>query len=150
MQSVRICISTPLEAPADLVWEILHKTRSLRYVAKPLLCFRGNLPERWPGPGGVVRVERMMFFCVIPAWSHELRMVRFDEDEREILSNERGGPVKVWNHRIKVEPLSDRHCLYTDELEVHAGVLTLLIWLFAHLFYRYRQMRWRNLAQVLG
>lgn len=77
-------------------------------------------------------------------------MVRFDEDKREIPSNEQGGPVKVWNHRIKVEPLSERRCLYTGELEVHAGTLTPLIWLFAHPFYRYRQMRWRNLAQVLG
>ena len=147
---MRINLSTPLEAPADLVWELLHKTQSLRYVAKPLLCFKGDLPERWPGPGGVVRVEKMLLFCVIPAWSHELRMIRFDENEREILSNEQGGPVKIWNHRITVEPLSEKRCHYTDELEVRAGTLTPLIWLFAHLFYKYRQMRWRSLAQVLG
>ena len=66
------------------------------------------------GPGGVVRIERMLLFCVIPAWSHELRMVRFDEDQRELLSNEHGGAVKVWNHYIKVEPLSERRFLYTD------------------------------------
>lgn len=147
---MRLSISTPLEAPADLVWKVLHKPQSLRYVAKPLLCFRGDLPDRWPGPGEVVHVERMMFLCVIPAWSHELRIVRFDQDEYEILSNERGGPVRVWNHLIKLEPLSEGRCLYTDELEVHAGALTPFIWLFAHLFYRYRQMRWRSLAQVLG
>ena len=148
---MRINISTPLEAPADLVWELLGKSQTLRYVAEPLLCFEGDLPERWPGPGdGIVRVERMLFFCVIPAWSHELRMVRFDEDSREILTNEQGGPVKVWNHRIKVDPLSKKRCLYTDELELDAGALTPFIWLFAHLFYRYRQMRWRSLAKVLG
>ena len=67
-----------------------------------------------------------------------------------MLTNERGGPVRMWNHRIKVEPLSERRCLYTDELELRAGVLTAFVWLIAHLFYRYRQMRWRNLAQVLG
>jgi hypothetical protein len=147
---MRIEISTPLEAPADLIWRLLRKSQSLRYVAKPLLCFKGDLPERWPAPGGVVRVEKMLFFCVIPAWSNELRMTRFDEDEYEILTYERGGPVRVWNHRIKVEPLLERRCLYTDEVEVKAGALTPFIWLFAHLFYRYRQMRWRSLAQVLG
>ena len=97
-----------------------------------------------------MRVEKMLLFCVITAWSHELRMIRFDENEREILSHEQGGPVQIWNHRITVEPLSEKRCRYTDELEVQAGTLTPLIWLFAHLFYRYRQMRWRSLAQVLG
>jgi hypothetical protein len=41
-------------------------------------------------------------------------MVRFDEDQRELLSNEHGEAVKVWNHHIKVEPLSERRTLYTD------------------------------------
>jgi len=56
----------------------------------------------------------MLLFCVILAWSHELRRVRFDEDQRELPSNEHGGAVKVWNHHIKVEPLSERRFLYTD------------------------------------
>ena len=147
---MRIRISTPLEAPADRIWSTLQNTESLRYVARPLLCFRGNLPRRWPKDGETVHLERMILLCVIPAWSHELRIVHIDDTEREILTNEHGGPVSEWNHRIKVEPLSERRCLYTDELEVHAGTLTPLIWLFAHLFYRYRQMRWRSLARVLN
>jgi hypothetical protein len=39
-QRVRTSISTLLEAPADVVWEVMHKTQSLCYVAKPLLCFQ--------------------------------------------------------------------------------------------------------------
>jgi hypothetical protein len=54
---MRIDISTPLEAPADLVWELLHKTQSLRYVAKPLLCFMGDLPERWPALVGLCALK---------------------------------------------------------------------------------------------
>lgn len=147
---MKIAISTPLEADGERVWETLQKTESLRYVAKPLLCFRGDLPERWPGLGGEVHVEKLLLFCVIPAWSHELRIVHLDEGQHEILTNEHGGPIRVWNHRIKVESIAERRSLYTDEVEVQAGTLTPLIWLFAHLFYRYRQMRWRNLARVLG
>src|SRR5918997_3591993 len=104
---MRIEISTPLEAPARRIWQTLQNTESLRYVAKPLLCFRGNLPRRWPGRGGVVRVERMMLLCVVPAWSHELRIVHFDEEESELATNAHGGPVREWNHRIKVQPLSE-------------------------------------------
>lgn len=48
-----------------------------------------------------------------------------------------------------MEPLSETTCHYTDEVEIRAGRLTPLVWLFGHLFFRYRQMRWRTLAPVL-
>jgi hypothetical protein len=148
--ALKIKLTTELEAPADAVWGALRKTESFRYVARPLLCLEADLPRRWPDRGGVIRVERLLLFCVVPAWSHELRFVRLDDEEREMLTHERGGPIREWNHRIRVEPVSERLCRYTDEVEVHAGALTPLVWLLAQLFYRYRQMRWRGLARVLG
>jgi hypothetical protein len=147
---LRIEPTAELEAPADAVWNALRKSETLRYVARPLLCFEGDLPRRWPVRGGVVRVERMLLLCVVPAWGHELRFVRVDDEGYEMLTNEGGGPRKEWNHRIRVEPLSERLCRYTDEVEVRAGVLTPLVWCFAQLFYRHRQMRWRGLARILG
>ncbi len=147
---LRIKLTTELEAPADAVWNALRKTEAFRYVARPLLCLKADLPRRWPDRGGVVRIERLLLLCVVPAWSHELRFVRLDDEEHEMLTSERGGPIREWKHRIRVEPVSGRLCRYTDEVEVCAGMLTLLVWLFAHLFYRYRQMRWRGLARVLG
>ncbi len=36
---------------------------------------------------------------------------------------------------------------YSDVIDIDAGILTPLVWGFAHLFYHYRQMRWRKLAQ---
>ena len=147
---MRIKRTTELEAPTDAVWSALRKTETLRYVARPLLCFEADLPRRWPAQGGVVRVERMLLLCVVPAWSHELRFVRLDDEEHEMLTSEGGRPIRVWKHRIRVEPLSERLCRYTDEVEVRAGVLTPLVWCFAQLFYRYRQMRWRGLTRVLG
>jgi len=34
---------------------------------------------------------------------------------------------------------------YSDEIEIRAGLLTPVIWAFAHGFYRHRQRRWRVL-----
>jgi len=36
-------------------------------------------------------------------------------------------------------------CSYTDEVEIEAGVFTPLVWLYANLLYRYRQLRWKVL-----
>jgi len=40
-------------------------------------------------------------------------------------------------------------CGYTDQIDIQAGILTPPIWLFAHIFYRYRQRRWRHLVRAL-
>ena len=146
---MRLVLSTRLRAPADAIWDALQKSASLRYVTSPLLGFRGDLPECWSEAGEVIRVERLMLFGLVPAWGHEIRIVHRDDERREVLTSEKGGPVTTWNHRIHLEPLSETTCRYTDEVEIRAGRLTPLVWLFGHLFYRYRQMRWRTLAPVL-
>ena len=91
---------------------------------------------------------RLRFLGVIPGWTHTLRIERLDT--HEIASREHGGPVKAWNHRLRFEPISSESCRYTDTVEVRAGLATPVVGLFAHLIYRYRQARWRALADVLA
>jgi hypothetical protein len=146
---VEIRLATPLDAPAEIIWESVQKSASLRYVVSPLIGFRADFPKRWRDGDEVVRIERLMFFRILPGWSHEIRFARFDDERRELFTNERGGPIKTWNHLIKIEPLSETRCRYTDEVEVTAGMLTPFVWLYGQLYYRYRQMRWRTLARIL-
>jgi hypothetical protein len=142
-------VSTELDAPARLVWEATKRSATLLYVARGMLGFAEahRFPEEWR-EGDVVRT-RLLFFDIVPGGVHELRIVRVDERNREIYSNERDALVPLWNHRIKVEEISPSLCRYTDEIELRAGLLTPLIWLYAHLFYCYRQRRWRVLARSL-
>jgi hypothetical protein len=44
---------------------------------------------------------------------------------------------------------ADGNALYMDRIEIEAGVMTLPVWLFANVFYRYRQMKWRKLLRSL-
>jgi hypothetical protein len=69
---------------------------------------------------------------------------------REIYSNEHGGPVTTWNHRLTFDPTSESSCRYTDEVEIEAGLSTLATVLFAHLVYRWRQRRRRSLARLVA
>ncbi len=48
--------------------------------------------------------------------------------------------IRVWDHRIE---LSDYYGMtrYSDVVEVRAGALTPVAWLFAQVFYRHRQRR---------
>ena len=147
---MKISVSTELDAPADRVWAQLKKPETLAYVTRGVLGFRplGEIPDEFE-EGWVVRV-RLFFFHVVPAWKHEIRIVRLDDGARELYTNERGGPVRKWNHLLRVEPLSESRSRYTDEIETSAGPLTATVWLYAQLFYRYRQLRWRRLARSLA
>jgi hypothetical protein len=142
-------IATHLDASADHVWAALKQPWSFVYVTRGVLGLktRQPLPPQWP-LGETVQA-RLIFFHLIPAWTHELQIVHIDDSQREVLSNERGGLIKLWNHRITVTPVSSSCCRYVDEIDIEAGALTPLVWLLAHLFYRYRQMRWRYLARQL-
>ncbi|NJL57569.1 hypothetical protein HC928_22395, partial [bacterium] len=93
---------------------------------------------------------RMWFFNLIPAWLHTLHVAELNHERREMLTHERGFFITAWNHRICVEPLGEDRTHYTDEIENKAGVLTVPVVGFAHIFYRYRQSRWRKLARTLG
>jgi hypothetical protein len=144
-------ISTDLDAPPAAVWEAVKWLDTFRYVTRGVLGYRvtegtpDDLREEM-----VVR-GRLYFFHVLPAWTHSIRVVRVDEQAREILTSENGGPVENWGHLIRVqhgpEPGRSR---YTDQIDIRAGVLTPLVWAYAHVFYRYRQARWRRLARTLA
>ena len=142
-------LSTELEAPPDRVWETLKSVDTLRYITRGVLGFRplGPVPDTLRG-GEVVRV-RLLFFHVVPAWAHEIRIVSVDEEARRIETREHGGGVKTWNHRLTVEPAGTGRSRYTDRIEIDAGPTTRLVLGYANLFYRYRQWRWRRLARTL-
>ena len=143
-------VSTRLSVPADVAWDRVKRTDTLRYVTRGLLGLRpdGEIPERLAE--GETYTMRLLFFGVVPAWRHEIHIVRLDEETHEIRTEERGGPVRSWRHRIAVDGEGWGSTRYLDEIEIAAGVLTPLVWFYAHLFYRYRQMRWRRLARRLG
>jgi len=46
---------------------------------------------------------------------------------------------------MRVEALSGNRSRYTDHVDISAGLLTPGVWLFASLFYRARQQRWKRL-----
>lgn len=142
-------IRTELPASSDKVWQALLKRDSFLYVTRGMLGFRGS--DRWPElfSEGLQLDTRLVFFHLIPGWRHTLRLIRVDAEKLTIASEEGGGLVRTWNHRICLETRDSESCGYTDEIDIRASVLTPLVWLFAQAFYRYRQRRWRRLAASL-
>ena len=77
-----------------------------------------------------------------------MEVKRVDDDNMILRSHEYGGMIRCWDHTIKVIS-ADSCCEYSDEITIDAGSMTILVWIYANIFYRYRQMRWRRLLAEL-
>ncbi|MGR6965077.1 hypothetical protein ACU610_11490 [Geodermatophilus sp. URMC 61] len=93
---------------------------------------------------------RLLLLGLLPVSRHTLRIDVLDDAAMTARTEEHGGPVSVWRHRLTVEPTGPTSCRYTDEVEIGAGRLTGLVGVLASGFLRWRQHRWRQLAPVLA
>lgn len=142
-------ISTLLGASLERVWGELQTPRLLQYVAWPLVRFRPIAPTTFPATWTDAEyLVEMRLFGVLPAGRQKIRISRRVEGAVRILRDDGSGQLaKMWDHVIRVEPVSDTTTRYFDTLEVRAGALTPLVWMFAQVFYRHRQRRWRALIR---
>ena len=133
------------------LWEKLQKISSLTYVASPILVFRPRggkaLPEKWEM--GKKYALSLYAFGFIPLGKHDIAVRKIDAAGKEIATNESSSLARTWDHVIRVEKISEDAVKYTDEVEIEAGLLTMFIWLFAHIFYRHRQRKWKVLLGSL-
>jgi ligand-binding SRPBCC domain-containing protein len=148
---VMVRVSSELPASAERVWELLLRKDTFLNITRGMMSYSDT--DRWPetlfSPGTTL-ATRIRLFQWGPATRHEVRIVRVDEAEREIDTEESGPRVRAWNHRMRVEAISANESRYTDRVELRAGLLTPVVWLFALLFYRYRHRRWKSLIAEVG
>jgi hypothetical protein len=142
-------IATVFDCTAEQLWGEISRPASLRFVSAPLLYFEplvpGELDSNWVV--GKTYVLRLSLFGFLPAGEHRITLASIDREANLIESKESGALSPVWNHTIRFRPLENGKLHYTDEIEIRAGLLTGVVWAFAHVFYRHRQRRWRDLLQ---
>jgi ligand-binding SRPBCC domain-containing protein len=142
-------ISTIFECTAEHLWDEISRPASLRFVAAPLLRFvplvAGELDGEWMI--GKTYALRLYLLGFLPAGERHITLTRIDREANLIESKESGKLSRFWNHTIRFYPLENGRLHYTDEIEFQAGLLTGVIWAFAHLFYPHRQRRWQGLLR---
>jgi hypothetical protein len=95
-------------------------------------------------------VGRAYKLRVAPLGRHTIRFERVDPALREIATREHNAFVRQWDHVASVRETRDGRTRYSDAIEINAGLLTPLVWLFAQVFYRHRHRRWRRVARRLA
>ena len=142
--------TSTLDLSAQQAWQALKLRDTFLFITRGVMSYRGS--ESWPevlmSPGAeICTVVYPLGF--LPGSVHTFKIFSVDETAREINTNEHGGLIRAWNHTMKIEPVSEVHCRYSDRIEIDAGIWTVAMWSFAQFFYRYRQQRWQILAANL-
>jgi hypothetical protein len=149
---MRVYVESVLPCEPDAAWEKVQTSALLLQIARPLVVLRPargeELPERWRH-GQTVRC-RSYLFGVIPFGTRTLTFEHIDADGRTIQTRESDPLVRRWDHHIRAGATGDGRTHYADDVEIDAGVLTPLVWLFAQVFYRHRHRRWRAVARRLS
>jgi hypothetical protein len=142
-------ISTTFDCTAEQLWEAISRPASLRFVSAPLLHFEPLVPGELDGDWivGKTYALRLSLFGFLPAGEHRITLVTIDREANLIESKESGTLAPVWNHTIRFHAVGAGKLQYTDEIEIQAGLRTGVVWAFAHLFYRHRQRRWKQLLR---
>ncbi len=138
---MNICVSSLFPADRETVCARLKEIATLRYICAPLARFT-PLDERHVWAEGA----QFRFNLRVMGINFGIHTIEVDEFARERISTrEHNRSVPVWNHIITLKEQGDGCTCYTDIVEVRAGWKTVFIWLWAHVFYRHRQRKWRKL-----
>jgi hypothetical protein len=145
-----VIVTSEIPASVDEIWEKLQRIETLQYIASPFAKFK-SLDET-----GVVWEEgrslrfKLRIFGVMPIGTHTINVLQFNKSTYSIYTNEGNKIVPVWNHRITLKRINNSQTLYTDEVEIFAGVITSLVCLWSRLFYEHRQKKWLRLLHSKG
>jgi len=146
---MRTRLTTVLDCPKERVWQEVQTARLLEYIATPLVRFEplqpSRLPETWVEGKYLVRMKIFGWFSIGKQWV-VISMPPAGKDGYQIRDNGYGDHISKWDHWITIEDAPEGKTRYTDQVDIEAGLLTSLIWLFSQAFYHHRQRRWRTLV----
>jgi hypothetical protein len=136
-----IKVTSIFPANRKVIFAKLQEIETLRYICAPLAQFTSlEKSQKWQ-TGATFRFK--LTACGLGFGVHTIKVKKFEIDR--ILTNEHNKNVPVWNHIILLEKHGENHTKYSDIVEVRAGWKTPFIWIWANVFYRHRQRKWREL-----
>ena len=138
--------STILDAPVEEVNLLVTKFSTLKYISSPLLMFSlDSMDEEITWRVGQIYEFKLRKFGFIPLGKHSIEIVKITQNR--ISSVESGIFGNKWRHDIFLEEVADEKTRYTDLVDINSGILTPFIWVFAKIFYKHRQRKWKLLLE---
>lgn len=145
-------IFTELDCSPERAWQEVQTTRLLQYVVQPLLVFDPIepqvFPRIWQEDKYLVKIKFLGILSLEKQWINiSILDTSAEKQVYKIRDNGQGDLVNKWDHLIIIEGTPTGKTKYTDRLELDAGILTPLVWIYGNIFYKHRQKRWQKLVK---
>jgi hypothetical protein len=140
-------IGTILDCSIDEAVTHVKTPRLLEFVAAPLVRFVPVSPRVFPAVWSTGEYLVSLRLLGVVPFVKQAIVISMPATETGFTVRDAGHSalINTWDHLIPITPHGSG-CHYRDRVDIRAGVLTPFIWLFAQLFYRHRQRRWRALV----
>ena len=149
---MRIHVRTRLACGIEAAWQELQKPTLLCEISSPFAVIRpadgAVFPVSWR-EGETLSVDSRLF-GIVPVGRRRLHFERIDAYLHEIRTRESDPIVKSWAHFLKLDVAGDGATIYSDTVEIDAGLMTWVVAAWAAMFYRHRQRKWRRHAKTLA
>lgn len=145
-------IETHIPTNFEKITSYVMLSKTLDYIAKPMVFFEpadpNGFPENW---GNGEYLAKMKLFGVIPISSQTIVIEKIkvtSPNEFILRDNGYSSLINTWDHWIFIRKTKKENLVrYIDRIEIKAGILTIFIVIFASVFYRWRQFRWKKLIR---
>ncbi|HAT35284.1 MAG TPA: hypothetical protein DCS82_06180 [Rhodospirillaceae bacterium] len=148
MSNIKLWVSSELDCSAKQAFDDESRIANLTATSKPFLTYAPVSPNpppiNWQARELVVLRPRLFGMFALPP--HGVMVEEFDPARYLIVTNEYGGVIRHWIHRMQIEPLAPKRCRQIDEIEAEIETGGWLIWKLSQTLYRYRHWRRRRLA----
>ncbi|MEL7480423.1 MAG: SRPBCC family protein [Pseudomonadota bacterium] len=130
---------------AEILWADILDPAALAASMEGALTYEG-LPSEPVFEGQVINVTiKRWGWWPMGKWT--MKVVERDDEAYVLRSEEWGGPVKCYRHRLDVTPTGPESCQYTDHLDLDAGWLTPVVFpMFCKMYERRHEIRAARLA----
>lgn len=133
-------ISREYPVSAQTLWEDLLDPVALAESMKGAISYVG-LPTE-PVEQGQEFTVQLKRWGWLPMGEWTMKVVERDDENFVLRSEEHGNLVKLYRHRLSIEPTGPDSCRYTDHLDVDAGLFTPLVFpMFEKMYAQRHEMR---------
>lgn len=142
-------MSTRLPCSFDKCVHSVKKSSLLHHVSSPLITFspiEGSFPDEWMTGTFWTRIY---LFGILP-FPKQAIVITLKQEEGKFTLQDSGfsSLIMKWDHKITVSSLSQNEVTYQDTVDIRAGLITPMIWLFSYVLFSYRQYRLRRLVKM--
>ena len=132
---VRLLVTASYNQDPDLLFTRASSFADMMEVTRKIAIY-DNLPKGLMEEGKTYSTD-IRVFRLFKNSDFKIRIDRLSFEDRVMISQEGNGIVRTWRHKLEIKP-AHSGAVWTDSLEIDAGILTPVVTRFAKFMYLQR------------